>query len=61
MLIRAGYNTLTAKIDTESDSDNLAGISLGAGFVLERLTIDYAFAAYSELGDVHRFSIGSRF
>lgn len=61
MLIRAGYNTLTAKIDTDSDSDNLAGVSLGAGFVLERLTIDYAFSAYSELGDVHRFSIGSRF
>lgn len=61
MLIRAGYNTLTGKIETDSDSDNLAGISFGAGFVLERLTIDYAFASYSELGDAHRFSIGSRF
>lgn len=61
MLIRAGYNTLIGKIETDSDSDNFAGLSLGAGFVLERLTIDYAFASYSELGDAHRFSIGSRF
>lgn len=61
MLIRAGYNTLTAKLETDSDSDNLAGLSLGAGFIFERLTIDYAFATYSELGDAHRFSIGSRF
>lgn len=61
MLVRAGYNTLTANIDTNSNSDKLAGLSLGAGFVLERLSIDYAFAAYSALGDVHRFSIGSRF
>lgn len=59
--LRAGYNTLIAQIDTDSDSDNLAGISLGAGFSLERLAIDYAFTAYSELGDAHRFSIRSRF
>ncbi len=61
LFVRAGYNTLTAKIETGSDSDNLAGISLGAGFVTDRLTIDYAFATYSELGDAHRFTIGSRF
>lgn len=61
MLIRAGYNTLIAKIETDSDSDNFAGLSLGAGFVLERIAIDYAFASYSELGDAHRFTIGSRF
>lgn len=61
MLIRAGYNTLIAKIETDSDSDKLAGVSLGAGFVLERIAIDYAFSSYSELGDAHRFTIGSRF
>lgn len=59
--VRAGYNTLTAKIETGSDSDNFAGLGLGAGFVTDRLTIDYAFATYSELGDAHRFTIGSRF
>lgn len=61
MLIRAGYNTLIAKVETDSNSDNFAGLSLGVGFVFERLAIDYAFASYSELGDAHRFSIGSRF
>mgnify|MGYP001559535551 CR=1 FL=1 len=61
MLIRAGYNTLIAKIETDSNSDNFAGLSLGVGFVFERIAIDYAFASYSELGDAHRFSIGSRF
>ena len=61
MLIRAGYNTLVAKIDTDSDGDKFAGLSLGAGFVFDRLSIDYAFASYSELGDAHRFTIGSRF
>lgn len=61
MLVRAGYNTLIAQIETDSDSDNFAGLTFGAGFVFERLAIDYAFATYSELGDAHRFSIGTRF
>jgi hypothetical protein len=61
MIVRAGYNTLVAKIDTGSDSDKLAGLGLGAGFVFEKLTIDYALSLYSELGETHRFSLGSRF
>lgn len=59
--LRAGFNTLAGKINTDSDSDKLAGLSIGAGFQTERLGIDYAFAAHSELGDAHRFTLHTRF
>ncbi len=59
--LRGGFNTLAGKIKTDSNSDKLAGISIGAGFQTERLGIDYAFAAHSELGDAHRFTLHTRF
>lgn len=58
---RAGYNTLVGKIDTNSNSDDLAGLTLGVGFVLSRITIDYAYGSLSELGDAHRFTLRSGF
>ena len=59
--LRGGFNTLAGKIKTDSNSDKLAGLSIGAGFQTERLGIDYAFAAHSELGDAHRFTLHTRF
>jgi hypothetical protein len=61
LALRVGYNTLNGSIDTDSDSDNLAGFAFGAGFSLNRYTIDYAFGAYSALGDAHRFTLRSGF
>jgi hypothetical protein len=59
--LRGGFNTLAGKIKTGSNSDKLAGISIGAGFQTDRLGVDYAFATHSELGDAHRFTIHTRF
>ena len=59
--LRGGFNTLAGKIKTGSNSDKFAGISIGAGFQTDRLGVDYAFAAHSELGDAHRFTIHTRF
>ncbi|HUU47098.1 MAG TPA: PorV/PorQ family protein [Acidobacteriota bacterium] len=58
---RVGYNTLVGKIDTNSDRDDFAGLTLGVGFILSRIAIDYAYGSLSELGDAHRFTLRSGF
>ena len=59
--LRAGYNTLTGTIDTGSNKDKLAGLSFGIGLTSGRLGIDYALSLYSELGELHRFSLSTGF
>jgi hypothetical protein len=61
LLLRVGYNTLGGQIDTGAGSDKLSGLSLGAGFTRNRVTIDYAFAFMSKLGSTHRFTIHTGF
>jgi len=48
---RTGYNTLA------QDSGNLKGISIGFGFNINRLSIDYAYKPVQELGDTHLVSL----
>ncbi len=43
------------------DSDAGSGMSVGAGFNLMNLKIDYAFVPYGDLGDTHRVSLGYKF
>ncbi|MBI3661877.1 MAG: PorV/PorQ family protein [Acidobacteria bacterium] len=59
--LRAGYNTLAGRINTGSNRDKLAGLTLGLGFIHDRITVDYAFGAYSKLGDSHRFTLRTSF
>lgn len=59
LFIRAGYNTIAAKIESGSSSDDLAGLNLGLGLQLDRIAIDYSFGFYSEIGDAHRFTLSS--
>jgi hypothetical protein len=59
LYLRAGYNTLVGNIDTGSGRDKWAGVTVGVGFVLDRVVIDYAYGSYSKLGDSHRFTLRS--
>jgi hypothetical protein len=51
--LRGGY-----QIGRDSDA---GGASVGAGFDLSKLHIDYAFVPYGELGDTHRMAVGYKF
>ncbi|HPG29513.1 MAG TPA: PorV/PorQ family protein [bacterium] len=48
LFIRMGY-------DSSIDAGN--GLSYGLGFKINRITIDYAFASYDDIGDAHRISL----
>ncbi len=48
--VRAGYKT-------GSDLGTLAGLRAGCGFSFQKITLDYAFAPYGDLGNSHRVSL----
>ena len=50
MALRLGYRT--------GPSEEGIGITLGAGFRGEWITLDYAFVPYGDLGNTHRISLG---
>jgi hypothetical protein len=53
---RMGYNS-----QTMSDVSGVTGFSVGAGFGLRGLSIDYAFVPYGGLGITNRFSVSLKF
>ncbi|RKX71113.1 hypothetical protein DRP53_02755 [candidate division WOR-3 bacterium] len=55
--IRMGYRSPGRDLRTGSGMDILAGTSAGVGVVWKRLSIDYAFVPYNELGNTHRISL----
>ncbi len=60
IFMRLGYtskNSATAG----SGFDAARGLTIGVGLKTERLSLDYAAQAAGELGNVHRFSLGTRF
>jgi hypothetical protein len=52
--LRGGY-----QFGRDSDAGN--GMSVGAGFNVMNLKIDYAFVPFGDLGDTHRVSLGYKF
>jgi hypothetical protein len=54
LTIRPGYSLQQSGLE----GDEAVGISAGAGLDLKGLRLDYAYASYPALGDVHRVSIG---
>jgi opacity protein-like surface antigen len=60
MKLRAGYNTIGTDYKTGGDKENLAGLSFGIGFLLDKLTFDYAYVPYADLGNSHRIYIARR-
>jgi hypothetical protein len=53
---RMGYNSQTL-----GDVTGVSGLSVGAGFGLRGLNIDYAFVPYGGLGITNRFSVSAKF
>ncbi len=56
-MIRPGYSSVSNGLETGEG----AGISAGAGFVIDRYRFDYAFSSFADLGEVHRFSLTGEF
>lgn len=55
--IRPGYSAQ----QTGSGGDQAVGITGGIGFIASAYGLDYAYASYPDLGDVHRVSISGSF
>jgi long-subunit fatty acid transport protein len=53
---RIGYNS-----QTMSDVTGVTGMSVGAGFGLHGISIDYAFVPYGGLGITNRISVSAKF
>lgn len=60
VFLRLGYTSKSAAV-AGSGFDAARGLTLGMGFSMERFRLDYAAQAAGELGNVHRFSLGTRF
>ncbi|MFC1526502.1 PorV/PorQ family protein [Candidatus Latescibacterota bacterium] len=54
--LRPGYSLQ----ETGDQGDDPVGLSAGAGLLLQRYRLDYAFTSYPALGDVHRVSVSGR-
>ncbi len=55
--IRAGYNHRRHDALKLTNRLDLAGFGLGAGIVISRINIDYAFNSWSTLGGLHQFTV----
>jgi hypothetical protein len=60
MRLRLGYNTIGSDYKTGGDNENLAGLSFGLGLLLNKLTFDYAYVPFADLGNSHRIYIARR-
>ena len=56
LFLRPGYSLQ----QTGLEGDENLGLSAGAGVELERYRVDYAFASFPSLGDVHRLSVSGK-
>ena len=58
--VRAGYNGRRADDLRGGGRLDLAGVSLGAGLTLRRVTVDYAYVGWSRFGGLHQFGVRTR-
>jgi hypothetical protein len=56
--LRFGYNNLQRRDLKIGTSAGLAGFSFGAGVLVSRYQIDYAFSSLGKVGGLHRFTVG---
>jgi len=56
-IVKASYSTLLSSMKTESGLDFLAGLTIGCAIQKGRLSIDYSFSPYFDLGGGHRVSV----
>lgn len=55
--VKASYSTLLSAIRTEGIGF-LAGLTVGLGITKDKLTVNYSYSPYFDLGGGHRISIG---
>ena len=60
LTVRAGYNGRRADDLRGGGRLDLAGVSLGAGLSLRRVTVDYAYVGWSQFGGLHQFGVRTR-
>ncbi len=59
---RAGYRSIDRRVQEDSSSGDLAGLTFGLGIVgTRRYHVDYAYASFADLGDVHRITLSLDF
>ena len=58
--VRAGYNGRRGSDLRSGGRLDLAGVSLGAGVRLRRVSVDYAFSNWGAFGGLHQFGLRTR-
>ncbi len=56
-VVRLGYNTMGADLESGGGADILAGLSTGLGFRYRGYQLDYCFVPMVQLGMAHRLSL----
>ncbi|MEM6289188.1 MAG: PorV/PorQ family protein [Bacteroidota bacterium] len=60
LAVRAGYNGRRGDALRSGSRLDLAGVSVGAGIKLRRVTVDYAFSNWGDFGGLHQFGVRTR-
>ncbi len=58
--VRVGYNGRRGADLRSGGRLDLAGVSVGAGIKLRRVTVDYAFSNWGDFGGLHQFGVRTR-
>ena len=58
--VRAGYNGRRGADLRSGGRLDLAGVSVGAGVELRRVSVDYAFSNWGDFGGLHQFGVRTR-
>lgn len=58
--VRAGYNGRRGDALRSGGRLDLAGVGVGAGIKLRRVTVDYAFSNWGDFGGLHQFGVRTR-
>ena len=61
LFLRLGYDSFGRDLGVDSSKDTLAGAALGAGFLWQNISFDYAYSSLGALGSLNRFTISGHF
>lgn len=61
LFLRLGYDSYGRDLGVDSSKDTLAGAALGAGFLWQTISFDYAYSSLGALGSLNRFTISGHF
>jgi len=61
LFLRLGYNTVGQDQKVDTGKDRLAGVSLGLGFKVNSIDVDYSFSSFGEVGSLNRVTLIGRF